>query len=295
MHSMHFSAAAGLPRFDRAGALAITVLVHVVILAALLVNAAREQGLRAPDGDTNALFTLLRPLSPEGAAPARRGVPAAAPSATVAAGVAGAAGAGQAGLAGANTASLPAPPERTPAGEEIPRALPPQAAGGAGPTAEPASAAPAAPAGTSSPVAPPATLEGPPVMVQVPAGESGDDSRKTIILQTMGSSVGTYIFPGLTGINAQNETQLFRVETGVYPDLETAVINDIIRRIRARFPEEIKWDSVAQNRIVTLSMRVEDHDALVQFLRLELFDKRRKVRMEAGSAAAMQQMNDRLR
>lgn len=67
----------------------------------------------------------------------------------------------------------------------------------------------------------------------------------------------------------------FTVETGDYPDLETAMVNHVIRQIRTRYPVEIKWDSTARGRVVTLSMRIEDHEALVKFLRVELFGKRR--------------------
>jgi hypothetical protein len=109
------------------------------------------------------------------------------------------------------------------------------------------------------------------------AGQAGvqDEAPKVIAIETMGTRAATYSFPALSNQAGGTRPQVFRVDIGNYSDIELAIVNHLIEQIRTRYPEEITWESKARGGIVRLSMRREDHDALVTFLRAELFAKKK--------------------
>lgn len=267
MRSMTFSAKVEAPEFNRAWAVGITALVHALLLAGLLVHTMGERGKHHDTDGREVVFTLTPQL------PARGPAPAAATEFSAGSSVhaprADAPGAGLAGQAQMAPAA-PKPVEVAILARPDPEAVREPAP--APPAQNTAAQAETGEQAASRAASAPASA---PVMVPVSQGDGGGNERKTIVVQSMGSSVGSYTFPALAGIDSRDMTELFTVETGDYPDLETAMVNHVIRQIRARYPVEIKWDSTARGRVVTLSMRIEDHEALVKFLRVELFGKRR--------------------
>jgi hypothetical protein len=99
-----------------------------------------------------------------------------------------------------------------------------------------------------------------------------DDTPRVIGIDSIGSSAATYTFPALSGESGDAKPHVFRVEIGNYPNIEVAIVNHVIEQIRARYPDEITWESRSRGGAVRLSMRLKDHDELVKFLRAELFD-----------------------
>lgn len=132
----------------------------------------------------------------------------------------------------------------------------------------------APPLARPAPVAAPSALPAPPAATASLPGQR-DDTPKVIAIETMGMSSTTYTFPALTGEAAGTPPHVFKVEIGAYPEIELAIVNHVIEQIRARYPNEITWDSRQKGGMVRLSMRIEDHETLVKFLRLELFGRRK--------------------
>jgi len=265
MRSMTFSTNVEAAGSNRAWAAGITALVHALLAAGLLMHTMGQRGTPHDAGARDIVFTLTPPLPVRGPAPSVAPTPPGASAVHASPG--GMPGSGHAAPA------RPAPVAPVPVPAQVAVLAPPE------PEAirEPAPQSPAPTTAAQAATAEPAASRGPsaPVMVPVTQGDGGSDERKTIVLQNMGSSVGSYTFPALAGVDDREMTELFTVEKGTYPDLQTAMVNHIIRQIRARYPDEIKWDSNVRGGVVTLSMRIEDHETLVKFLRVELFGKRR--------------------
>lgn len=100
----------------------------------------------------------------------------------------------------------------------------------------------------------------------------GEYSNNIVEILRMGSSKAVY---AMTDLNNQDNKNTFNVEVGDYPDIETAIVNHIIARIRSAYPKEIEWNSKVKGRFVKLSMLTKDHAATEKFLRLEIFGKAR--------------------
>lgn len=136
----------------------------------------------------------------------------------------------------------------------------------------PASHAEAPASGASEPVA--AGEDAPGGAASGPAGVR-DEASKVIGIETIGTRSATYSFPALGNQVAGARAQVFKVDIGAYSDIELAIVNHVIEQIRLRYPDEITWESKNRGGIVRLSMRPEDHAALVSFLRVELFGKKK--------------------
>lgn len=67
--------------------------------------------------------------------------------------------------------------------------------------------------------------------------------------------------------------QQVNVEVGNEPDIETAIIKKMIEIIRREKKGDFDWESHRLNRVVTLSARPQDTEALTAFLFKEMFPK----------------------
>jgi hypothetical protein len=253
MRTLNFSASAEPAPQKRAGTLAIAALVHVLALVAV-VSFDRQHfaDSRAQSGAPARFFVdvflpVLAQRPP--AAPALATAVTRAPLEVLVT-----------PRAVADTVRLQMPPSR--AAEEAPTEASAVHAGAA-PAPAPAVAVPAPAAVVAAPA---------PVPVAAPAGVR-DDTPKVIAIESMGMSSATYTFPALTGESGSARPRVFKVEIGAYRDIELAIVNHVIEQIRARYPNEITWDSREKGGMVRLSMRLEDHDLLVKFLRIELFGR----------------------
>jgi hypothetical protein len=65
--------------------------------------------------------------------------------------------------------------------------------------------------------------------------------------------------------------QQVHVERGSEPDVETAIVKKMIEIIRHEKTGDFEWDSHRLGRVVTLSARPQDTDALMAFLYKEMF------------------------
>jgi hypothetical protein len=68
------------------------------------------------------------------------------------------------------------------------------------------------------------------------------------------------------------------VERGSDPDIETAIVKKMIELIRKEKTGDFEWDSHRLNKVVTLSARPQDTDALMEFLFKEMFPEYRAPR-----------------
>lgn len=69
--------------------------------------------------------------------------------------------------------------------------------------------------------------------------------------------------------------QQVTVERGSHPDIETAIVMQMIELIRKEKKGDFEWDSHRLQRVVTMSARVEDTAALQAFLYKEMFPEYR--------------------
>lgn len=97
----------------------------------------------------------------------------------------------------------------------------------------------------------------------------GESDTRIIEIHQMGASKAIYSMPDLA---QKDEIRVgYQVEVGEYSDIESAIVNDIISKIRSRHKKEIFWNSRVKARFVKLSMLPQDHANLEKFLRLEIF------------------------
>lgn len=97
----------------------------------------------------------------------------------------------------------------------------------------------------------------------------GESDTRIIEIHQMGASKAIYSMPDLA---RKDEARVgYQVEVGEYSDIESAIVNDIILKIRSRHKKEIFWNSRIKARFVKLSMLPQDHANLEKFLRLEIF------------------------
>lgn len=97
----------------------------------------------------------------------------------------------------------------------------------------------------------------------------GESDTRIIEIHQMGASKAIYSMPDLA---QKDEIRVgYQVEVGEYSDIESAIVNDIILKIRSRHKKEIFWNSRVKARFVKLSMLPQDHASLEKFLRLEIF------------------------
>jgi hypothetical protein len=249
MRSLTFVGGSEGPRRDRTVSVAVTVLVHALIIAALFQLQAQKardaqnwaEPSQRPPVEVIMPIGRLAPQpdqAPQAVAPVRL------PDLPVVAGV-------------PQVEVMMAPPRPEQDAIRLPQAETQKVAvaHSQAPSPAPAHVAPAA--------APPAL----PLVL-----DSGD---KLVSIERIGGSVALYTITGLTGLGPDGKPIVLRVDIGDYPDIEVALVNHVIAQIRARFPDEISWFSREHNAMMRLSMRPEDHDRLVKFLRIEIFGKKR--------------------
>jgi hypothetical protein len=69
----------------------------------------------------------------------------------------------------------------------------------------------------------------------------------------------------------RNWLQQIHVEQGGEPDIETAVVKEMIKIIRKEKQGDFQWESRRLGKVVTLSARPEDEKELAAFLLKEMF------------------------
>ncbi len=69
----------------------------------------------------------------------------------------------------------------------------------------------------------------------------------------------------------RNWTQQVHVEQGAEPDIETAVVKEMIKVIRKEKQGDFPWESRRLGKVITLSARKEDEKELIAFLLKEMF------------------------
>ncbi|MBY0573245.1 MAG: hypothetical protein K2P84_06155, partial [Undibacterium sp.] len=80
----------------------------------------------------------------------------------------------------------------------------------------------------------------------------GESDNHVIEILRMGSSRAIYSSPDFTQ-TTQNPV-VYQIEIGEYNEIEMAVVNHLISRIRERYKKEIIWNSKVKARFVRLSM-----------------------------------------
>lgn len=274
MRTMDFDASGGTgPLKKKAGTLGVAALVHVLGLLLMIQYGRIHFDVGRDQHGPPARFFVdvsLAPLAPR-TEPLRAAPDSAAAAPAAAADVAN---------APRRTLEVLTMPRAEP--DQVHLQLPPSPAADARiePPSPVADAAVATAPVAAPPLARPAPLAAPAALPPAPAANASlpgqrDDAPKVIAIETMGMSSATYTFPALTGEAAGTKPHVFKVEIGAYPEIELAIVNHVIEQIRARYPNEITWDSRQKGGMVRLSMRVEDHETLVKFLRLELFGRRK--------------------
>lgn len=97
----------------------------------------------------------------------------------------------------------------------------------------------------------------------------GESNTRVIEIHQMGTSKAVYSMPDLAQTGEARVA--YQVDVGEYPDIELAIVNDVISKIRSRHRKEIFWNSHVKGRFVKLSMLQQDHASLEKFLRMEIF------------------------
>lgn len=248
MRTMDFGSARPSRQAKRAATLALAVLVHVLALV-VVVNSGmmRFNAGAAQQGAPARFFVDVYLPKP---APHPAPVPAAAVT-----GAAATVAAPAPHIAPRSAVEVVILPRETPDTVHLP--LPPSVA--------------------EAPAASPAEIAAASTDAGAASGQAGvkDDAPKVIAIETIGTRSATYSIPALSTQGPGARPQVFKVDIGNYSDIELAIIDHLIEQIRARYPDEITWESKARGGIIRVSMRREDHDALVKFLRAELFAKKK--------------------
>ncbi|HZX26768.1 MAG TPA: hypothetical protein VFF16_06850, partial [Telluria sp.] len=135
-----------------------------------------------------------------------------------------------------------------------------------------AARAPGNPAPAAAPLSAKFNAPSAPAATPAPSRTEGEDSgtgtpnaARVIAMISLNAKDATYSFPALTG------DEVHHVELGRYRDIESAVVHDVIARIRAHYPDFIFWESRRTMQKTRLSMHVEDEPKISGFLREELF------------------------
>ncbi len=86
-----------------------------------------------------------------------------------------------------------------------------------------------------------------------------------------GTSSAQYAFNGWGGTARENRRQYIDVQVGPDGNLEMAIIRSMIDLIRKRYQGDFKWDSQRLGKVVTLSARPTDQAGLEEFMMREFF------------------------
>ena len=76
----------------------------------------------------------------------------------------------------------------------------------------------------------------------------------------------TLIFHGWNHDFGRNLSQQIQVKQGSEPNIEMAIVNEVIRIIRQQYKGDFEWQSPRLGKTVTRSARKEDTAALQEFL-----------------------------
>ncbi|PWF54849.1 hypothetical protein [Massilia glaciei] len=107
----------------------------------------------------------------------------------------------------------------------------------------------------------------------------GDDSNDTGGVFSIANQTGQSADVKFRGWNPNFKRrwlQQVTVEVGLEKDIETAIIKKMIELIRKEKKGDFEWDSNRLQRVVTMSARVEDTEALHAFLYKEMFPSERR-------------------
>lgn len=99
----------------------------------------------------------------------------------------------------------------------------------------------------------------------MPSRPSAIDEDKSILYSVLSPVAAEYTIPALTG------DQVHAVDRGFHKTIEIAIAQHIIRQIRARYPDQIQWQSMRTGAMVRLSMQAADNDRVVEYLHYDLF------------------------
>ena len=86
-----------------------------------------------------------------------------------------------------------------------------------------------------------------------------------------GPSSAQYAFRGWGGTARENRRQLIEVSVGADGNVNVAIVKSMIELIRKRYSGDFKWDSRRLGKVLTLSARETDGEALQAFLLREFF------------------------
>ena len=101
-------------------------------------------------------------------------------------------------------------------------------------------------------------------------GEGGGGIFQII---SKGPRVAQYVFRGWGATARESRRQTIDVDAGLNGDINAAIIKSMIELIRKRYPGDFQWDSQRLGRVITLSARETDAQALQAFLMLEFFGR----------------------
>lgn len=85
-----------------------------------------------------------------------------------------------------------------------------------------------------------------------------------------GERTGEFAFNGWQG-DARRWREVIEVDAGPGGDVEAAIVRGMIALIRTHYTGDFNWESHLRGRILVLSARLEDNEALEDFLRREFF------------------------
>jgi hypothetical protein len=86
-----------------------------------------------------------------------------------------------------------------------------------------------------------------------------------------GPRTGEFAFNGWRPEARRQWREVIEVDAGAGGDIERAMVRRMIELIRTHYNGDFNWNSHRQGRVVVLSARPEDNDALENYLMLEFF------------------------
>ncbi|MDB5807073.1 MAG: hypothetical protein JWN73_4395, partial [Betaproteobacteria bacterium] len=126
------------------------------------------------------------------------------------------------------------------------------------------------PGGNASPQAPDRDS----IIVKNLARNQGDKNG-IFQVRDLGVRTAVVVFRGWGDDPRQWRGEQFDVDAGQGGDVEAAVVNTVIQRIRRDYPEkDFDWESSRLGKVIRMSARKKDTAELSAFLRVELFGRR---------------------
>ena len=87
-----------------------------------------------------------------------------------------------------------------------------------------------------------------------------------------GTRTAEFAFNGWRPDSSRRWREVIEVDAGVGGDVELAIVRRMIRLIRDHYTGDFNWQSYKLGKVIVLSARPEDNDALEDFLAREFFD-----------------------